>query len=104
MTDHLLAAYREGIEIRTNDLEHGNRTGYKVNAHEIKPGVVYKDDNVTVKAFLVHHGSWREAYGYRIETQDKVVVLSGDCAPSQSVIENRAGCLLLLQEGDRQVG
>src|SRR6267154_874440 len=40
MTDHLLAAYSEDIDIRTNGLEHGNRTGYKVNAHEIKPGVI----------------------------------------------------------------
>jgi ribonuclease BN (tRNA processing enzyme) len=104
MTDHLLAAYGEDIDIRTNGLEHGNRTGYKVNAHEIKPGVVYKDENVTVKAFLVHHGSWKEAYGYRFETADKVIVLSGDCAPSPSVIENCAGCDILLHEVYTQLG
>jgi ribonuclease BN (tRNA processing enzyme) len=104
MTDHLLAAYGEDIDIRTNGLEHGNRTGYKVNAHEIKAGSVYKDDNVTVKAFLVHHGSWREAYGYRFETPDKVIVLSGDTAPTQSVIDNCAGCDLLLHEVYTQAG
>lgn len=104
MTDHLLAAYREDIDIRINGLEQGNRTGYKVNAHEIKPGLVYKDDNVTVKAFLVHHGSWREAYGYRFETLDKVIVLSGDCAPSPSVIENCNGCDILLHEVYSQLG
>src|SRR2546423_13964228 len=59
MTDHLLAAYKEDIDIRTNGLEQGNRTGYKVNAHEIKPGIVYKDQNVTVKAFLVDRKSTR---------------------------------------------
>src|SRR2546423_14907777 len=59
MTDHLLAAYKEDIDIRTNGLEKGNRTGYKVNAHEIKPGIVYKDQNVTVKAFLVDRKSTR---------------------------------------------
>jgi ribonuclease BN (tRNA processing enzyme) len=80
MTDHILAAYSEDIDIRINGLEHGNRTGYKVNAHEIKPGVVFKDENVTVKAFLVQHGSWKEAYGYRFETPGKVIVISGDCA------------------------
>jgi len=104
MTDHLLAAYSEDIDIRTNGLEKGNRTGYKVNAHEIKPGVVYKDENVTVKAFLVHHGSWKEAYGYRFETPDKVIVLSGDCAPSPSVIENCDGCDVLLHEVYTQLG
>ena len=104
MTDHILAAYSEDIELRINGLEHGNPTGYKVNAHEIKPGVVFKDANVTVKAFPVHHGSWREAYGYRFETRDKVVVLSGDCAPSQSVIDNCAGCDVLLHEVYTQLG
>jgi ribonuclease BN (tRNA processing enzyme) len=104
MTDHILAAYSEDIDIRTNGLERGNRTGYKVNAHEIKPGVVFKDENVTVKAFLVHHGSWKEAFGYRFETPDKVIVLSGDCAPSASVIENCAGCDVLLHEAYTQLG
>ncbi len=104
MTDHILAAYSEDIAIRTDGLEQGNRTGYKVNAHEIKPGVVYKDENVTVKAFPVHHGSWREAYGYRFETPDKVIVISGDCSPSQSVIENCNGCDVLLHEAYTQLG
>jgi len=72
--------------------------------HEIKPGVVYKDGNVTVKAFAVHHGSWKEAYGYRFETPDKVIVLSGDCAPSDSVIENCNGCDILLHEVYSQFG
>ncbi|MFL6275926.1 MAG: MBL fold metallo-hydrolase [Blastocatellia bacterium] len=104
MTDHLLAAYKEDIDIRTNGLEKGNRTGYKVNVHEIKPGVVYKDQNVTVKAFLVRHGSWPEAYGYRFETPDRVIVISGDCAPSASVIENCNGCDVLLHEVYTQQG
>lgn len=104
MTDHLLEAYKEDIDIRTNGLEKGNRTGYKVNVHEIRPGVVYKDQNVTVKAFLVKHGSWPEAYGYRFETPDKVVVVSGDCAPSPSIVENCNGCDILLHEVYTQVG
>jgi len=104
MTDHLLEAYKEDIDIRTNGLEKGNRTGYRVNAHEIKPGVIYKDQNVTVKAFLVRHGSWPEAYGYRFETPDRVVVISGDTAPSPSIIENCNGCDLLLHEVYTQVG
>ena len=104
MTDHLLAAYSEDIAIRTDGLEHGNRTGYKVNAHEMKPGVIYKDENVTVKAFPVHHGSWKEAFGYRFETPDKVIVLSGDCSPSDGVIENCNGCDVLLHEVYTQLG
>jgi len=104
MTDHLLEAYREDIDIRLNGGEPSNKTGYKVVAHEIKPGVVYKDANVTVKAFLVEHGSWPEAYGFRFETADRTIVVSGDCRPSASVIENCNGCDVLIHEVYSQAG
>ena len=42
--------------------EPSNKTGYRVNAHEIRPGVVYRDANVTVTAFLVPHGEWRSVW------------------------------------------
>lgn len=98
MTDHILMAWAEDIDIRTNGLERGNRTGYTPNVHEIKPGVIYKDANVTVKAFLVRHGSWPEAFGYRFETPDRTVVLSGDTRPAESVVENCNGCDVLIHE------
>jgi ribonuclease BN (tRNA processing enzyme) len=98
MTDHILQAYREDIDIRLRGGEPSNKTGYKVVAHEIKPGVIYKDANVTVKAFRVDHGSWREAYGFRFETADRTIVISGDCRPSQSIIENCNGCDVLIHE------
>jgi ribonuclease BN (tRNA processing enzyme) len=84
--------------------EPSNKTGYKVIAHEIKPGIVYKDENVTVKAFLVNHGSWREAYGFRFETPDRTIVISGDCRPSPSVIQSCNGCDVLIHEVYSQAG
>lgn len=104
MTEHLLEAYREDIDIRLSGGEPSNKTGYKVIAHEIKPGVVYKDANVTVKAFLVDHGSWPEAYGFRFETADRTIVISGDSRPSASVIENCNGCDVLIHEVYSQAG
>jgi ribonuclease BN (tRNA processing enzyme) len=104
MTEHLLKAYREDVEIRLGGGEPSNKTGYKVIAHEIKPGVVYKDKNVTVKALPVDHGSWREAYGFRFETADLTVVISGDCRPSASVIQNCNGCDVLIHEVYSQAG
>ncbi len=104
MTGHILKAYREDIDIRLRGGEPSNKTGYKVIAHEIKPGVVYKDENVTVKAFLVNHGSWREAYGFRFETADRTIVISGDCRPSPSVIQNCDGCDVLIHEVYSEAG
>ncbi|MEK6303897.1 MAG: MBL fold metallo-hydrolase [Acidobacteriota bacterium] len=98
MTHHLLAAYRKDIDMRLNGGEPSNRTGYRVRAHEIEPGIVYKDANVTVKAFAVSHGSWKQAFGYRFQTADRTIVISGDCTPSSEVIENCNGCDVLIHE------
>ena len=82
MTDHILEAYREDIAIRRADKKilgvPEQAEGYKVNAHEIKPGTVYKDQNVIVKASLVNHADVSQAFGYRIETPDRTIVISGD--------------------------
>jgi ribonuclease BN (tRNA processing enzyme) len=72
-------------------------TRFKVNAHEITPGIVYKDENVTVKAFHVAHGDV-EAFGFRFETPDRTIVISGDTTPTQSVIDNCQGCDVLIHE------
>lgn len=98
MTDHILAAYAEDIDIRLHGLEHGHPEGYKVNVHEIEPGVVYEDGNVMVKAFAVKHGSWPSAYGYRFETADRTIVISGDTAPAESIRTNAEGCDVLVHE------
>jgi ribonuclease Z len=66
--------------------------------HEIKPGLVYKDDNVKVRAFRVAHGSWRHAYGYRFETADRVIVISGDTVPHPNIVKHSRGCDVLVHE------
>lgn len=98
MTDHILKAYAEDIDIRLHGLEYGNAAGYKVNVHEIKEGIVYQDSNITVKAFKVPHGSWPEAFGYRFETADKTIVVSGDCTYSENLIRNAKDCDILVHE------
>ena len=77
---------------------HPHDRGYKVDVHEIVPGIVYQDGNVTVKAFLVNHGEVPQAFGYRFETPDRIIVISGDASPSQSVIDNCEGCDILVHE------
>jgi ribonuclease Z len=98
MTEHLLAAYAEDIRVRLDGLEPANTTGYKVNAHEVQPGEIYKDSKVKVRAFAVPHGSWKYAYGYRFETPDRVIVISGDTTVSEAVAENARGADILIHE------
>lgn len=97
MAEHILKAYDVDIKSRTEGLEHSNKTGYKVNVHEIKPGIVYKDANVKVTAFAVPHGQL-EAFGYRFETPDRTIVISGDTSPSPALVENCRGCDVLIHE------
>lgn len=104
MTRHLLAAYREDIRVRLDGLEPANTEGYKVRAHEVRPGVVYRDANVTVTAFAVRHGSWRHAYGYRFETADRTIVISGDTVPAETIVDACRGCDVLVHEVYSEAG
>ncbi|HKE87359.1 MAG TPA: MBL fold metallo-hydrolase [Vicinamibacterales bacterium] len=98
MTEHIEAAYRVDIETRTNP--HGNQrefpVGHTVNAHEIRPGVIYQDANVTVTAFATRHAM--ESYGYRFDTRDRHIVISGDTNPTQATIDACKRCDVLIHE------
>ena len=98
MTKNILAAWKKDIAVRTEGLENASRTGYLVDVHEIKPGVIYKDENVTVTAIGVKHGSWDESLGYRFQTPDRVIVISGDTSPADSIVQACNGCDLPLHE------
>jgi len=101
MTEHILQAYRIDIETRTNPDSPMRDIGrfpdaWKVNAHEIKSGVIYKDEKVTVTAFATKHAM--ESYGYRFETPDRTIVISGDTNPVEATINACNGCDVLIHE------
>src|SRR5262249_29318784 len=84
MTEHILEAYRISYETHRKSREILNlERGYEinqVNAHEISAGMIYKDTNVTVTAFQTKH-DLMESYGFRFDTPDRSVVVSGDTTP-----------------------
>ena len=98
MTTSILQAWKKDIDIRLHGLEQGNPAAYVVHPHEILPGPIFHDANVTVTAFLVKHGSWDQAFGYRFDTPNRSIVLSGDTAPADSVIAACHGCDILVHE------
>jgi ribonuclease BN (tRNA processing enzyme) len=98
MVKHIMKAFAEDIDLRVNGLEHGDKKSYILSTQQIKEGVIYIDSNVIVKAFNVKHGSWKEAYGYRFETKDKVIVVSGDCTYSENLIKYANDCDILVHE------
>ena len=98
MTEHIISAYVEDIRMRIDGLEPANEVGYKVNTHEIKTGIIYADSNITVEAFAVKHGSWKQAFGFVFQTSDKKIVISGDTAPDDIIVEKCDGCDVLIHE------
>ena len=98
MTEHLLQAYRIDIETRTNSEgdQRGSPDGWRVNAHEIKTGRIYRDAKVTVTAFPTKHAL--ESYGYRFDTPDRSIVISGDTSPTEEIVNACRGCDVLIHE------
>ncbi|MBE0592298.1 MAG: MBL fold metallo-hydrolase [Gemmatimonadales bacterium] len=98
MIDHLLAAYDADVRRRIDGLQPQFPDGYGADVHEIEPGVIYRDSNVTVTAFAVDHEEWPQAFGFRFDTPDGVIVISGDARPSASVVQACDRCDILVHE------
>jgi len=98
MASHVLEAYRADIDYRVNGLEPANNEGWRVNTHIVEEGVVFEDDNVKVEAFRVRHGTWKNAFGYRFTTPDRVIVISGDAAPDENLERYAKGADILIHE------
>jgi ribonuclease Z len=62
------------------------------------PRVVLEDGGVRVTAFPVDHGPVRPAVGYRFDYKGRSVVISGDTAPSPSLVAAARGADLLVHE------
>jgi ribonuclease BN (tRNA processing enzyme) len=97
MTSHIMQAWQYDIDVRTKGLEQRSTAGLLVKAHDIKPGVVFEDENVKVTAFTVPHGEL-SAFGYRLQTADRSIVVTGDTSPSEAVVENCRKCDVLIHE------
>lgn len=98
MAYHIREAYQADIQNRLYGSEPANNGGHRIDASDVQPGIVFQDERVTVTAFEVNHGSWPQAFGYRFETPDRVIVVSGDAAPSESIVEMCNGCDVLIHE------
>jgi len=98
MVRHLAEAYAEDVDIRLHGGEPSNRTGHGGTGHDMTAGVVYRDSLVTVTAFEVQHGRWPHAFGYRFDTPDRRVVISGDTRASDAVARACDGCDVLVHE------
>ncbi len=93
----ILSAYQADISERTEGLEPGDGSGYQMVTTEVNPGWSGRFGEMTATAFKANHGRW-PALGYRIESQGKTVVLSGDTAPFDGIEEAYKGADVLIHE------
>jgi ribonuclease BN (tRNA processing enzyme) len=94
----ILDGNAEDIAERVGSSGGPSRDGWKTLVHEIEEGPVFKDSRITVRAFAVPHSGWKYAFGYRIETPDRVIVLSGDSRADSHAANECNGCAVLIHE------
>jgi len=99
LMSNLERAYAADIRIRIAD-ENYPLEGIRITSEEFsKEGVVYEKDGVRVTAFEVDHGEHiKPAYGYRIDYDGRVVVISGDTRFSENVVRHGTGADLIIHE------
>ncbi|MCP8687577.1 MBL fold metallo-hydrolase [Marinobacterium sedimentorum] len=106
MTDGYYAMLARDIELRTDGHQPvENPTFYQVKVNEYSEGGwIVQDGDVRIEAFSVLHGSIEPAFGYKITTPDKVVVISGDTAYSENLAEIAKGADVLVHEVINEAG
>lgn len=70
----------------------------RVEVKEIEEGIVFSKGDLTIEAFAVRHGKVEPAFGYRIVTADRKIVISGDTTFSEKLVEKAAGVDVLVHE------
>ena len=68
-----------------------------VHVHEVRGGgLVMSDEHVRVTAALVNHPPVVPSFAYRFDTADRSIVISGDTAPSDSLVKLARGAEVLV--------
>ena len=98
LVNGILDGNDEDIKERIASADGPSATAWKATVHEITEGVVYQDERVTVRAFAVPHSAWPFAFGYRITTPDRTIVISGDARANPAIARECNGCDVLIHE------
>jgi ribonuclease Z len=96
MAKHLVQAFAFDFRIRQAAPDPLPAKGVEIDAKEIEQGEIYNDGLTGVSAFLVDHGTVKPAFGYRIDSADHSVVISGDTKFCENLVDfvRAADCLI----------
>ncbi len=97
MVDRLLEMHRPDLEMRMA-IRTASREMPNIVIHEIDQGPVADIDGVRIAAFDVDHYPLDQPFGYRFESKDRTIVLSGDTCPCEYLIRHAHGADFLIHE------
>ena len=100
MTDLVLDAWREDIDVRVKGLERETAPWLRVDAREMgarRAEAVYEHEGVKVTSVPVLHGDW-PAFAFRFDTPGRSITIAGDTAPSPALAEAAKGTDVLVHE------
>jgi len=98
LVNGILDGNAEDIAERTGSSGGPSPNGWKAVVHEITEGIVFQDSLIKVSAFRVPHADWKDAFGYRVETRDRTIVISGDLRFFPAIADQCRGCDVLIHE------
>jgi len=98
MASHIEKAYSADTSNRLSGAEPANKTGLKIHASDVAPGVIYQDSALTIEAIPVCHGDWKQSYGYKFTHDGKSIVISGDTTYCPTIEAAAMGADILLHE------
>jgi len=76
-----------------------DKQGYKARVTEFSDAQTLIDEpGIRITAFTVKHGSLAHAFGYRIVTDERTIVISGDTSFDPDVADSAQGADLLIHE------
>jgi ribonuclease Z len=99
LMQNLECAYSLDIAIRVDDEKLLPGAAKTDVAEFCADGVIYEEKGVKVIAFEVDHGpAIRPAFGYRVEYDGRVAVISGDTRYNENLVKHSAGADLIVHE------
>ena len=98
--DRMLYPWEADLDVRASHTGSSTRPEFDVIAFDSNDpgGIVWESGGVTVRAREVRHEPVSPAVGYRVETDDGAVVISGDTVVCDEVAELAQGARVLVYE------
>jgi ribonuclease Z len=95
---HLELAHQADFSYRTKNTKLSPESFTLLTQEIASEGIVYQQDGIKITAFLVDHYPVEPAYGYRIDSGEQSIVISGDTTYSKNLIKHAKGADLLIHE------